>query len=263
MYKNLSDIAHLYDNIIFDMWGVLGINSTCKFGFNLYNKFLIQNINKLQNEKFVLSNVVFSRAHVHDIFESHGLDIKMENIFTIPSILENYMPSKNAYVLHFDKLDQVQHDILEPFHNANFENAETIIIPSFNAESVDDMKTIFNKLDLNKKFVCLNADKYSPSKNENIPSSGLIGHWLRIEDADIKILGKPNKDIFDEVLQRTKGSSIMIGDTIYNDILGAHNANIDSALVPTGNNTGKSHNDILSLCAELKCTPPKHFIKLF
>lgn len=266
MYKKIKEISPLYDNLIFDMWGVLGINNSDNSDFVIYNQDLIDNINDLNCNKFILSNVVWPKEYIYDLFQRHNLQIKQENIFTVQSILDDHLYDTKCHLFYINQIDPLQRYKIEKHHNSSIEEADTIIIPSFNSYNVKDMQEAYNKLKpyAHKQFICLNADHYSPSSHANIPSSGLLSKWLIDEfNANVKILGKPNKNMFDAVLKHAKGRSLMIGDTVKNDILGAHNANIDSALVPTGNNHGKTISEMNTLCQSYKCTPPKHLIKLF
>lgn len=265
MYKDIKTISNLYDNIIFDMWGVLGYTKKNGLHFHIYDSKLIENINILPNNKYILSNTLWTTSYIYKIFQEYNLNIPLDNIFTIPQIIAYHIKDTNAHVIQFDIISSIQKKILSEYHKNSYQDASIIIIPSFCTDNLSGMKIIFNQLkDIeNKTIICLNADHYSPANGKILPTSGLLAQWLIDKNIPVTILGKPHKNMFEPILNMLKGSSIMIGDTIENDILGAHNANIDSALVSTGNNENKNFDDIQAICKKLKIKIPTHFVKLF
>ena len=90
------------------------------------------------------------------------------------------------------------------------------------------------KLDL--VCICPNPDTIIPDGNSKTYCPGFI---VRNYTGKLVYTGKPHSYIFQPVLEKykhiPKDRILMIGDTVDMDILGAQNAGIKSALVPTGN----------------------------
>lgn len=84
-----------------------------------------------------------------------------------------------------------------------------------------------------------NLDPVVPTDHGLAPGNGSIIALLNVVTGKTpKDFGKPNREIFDHAFKRFNVSHpLFVGDTLTTDILGAQNAEIDSALVLTGNTT--------------------------
>ena len=95
---------------------------------------------------------------------------------------------------------------------------------------------------LGKTLILSNPDVFAPFQIDNgkypVATQGSIGfYYEKFFGGKVLYFGKPFKEIFDfarKVSSSEKDKILMIGDTLWTDILGAHNAGIDSALVMTG-----------------------------
>lgn len=75
---------------------------------------------------------------------------------------------------------------------------------------------------------------FEKTQHSKIKNSGLDKYFIEVITSEGSNSLKPNKEIFDYALQRTKAKpeqSIMLGDSIEADILGAMNAGIDQVHV--------------------------------
>lgn len=95
---------------------------------------------------------------------------------------------------------------------------------------------------LGKTLFLSNPDVFAPFRIDNdkypVATQGAIGfYYEKFFGGKVLYFGKPFREIFDfaqEVSLSEKDRILMIGDTLWTDILGAHNAGMDSALVMTG-----------------------------
>lgn len=94
----------------------------------------------------------------------------------------------------------------------------------------------------NAKLIVLNPDPWAPCiDGSRKPVSGAFAHYLiQQTQAEIVYLGKPFSPIFTQVLRKFPKSTktLMIGDSLGTDVLGASAVGIDSALI-LGRNTPK------------------------
>lgn len=95
---------------------------------------------------------------------------------------------------------------------------------------------------LGKTLLLSNPDVLAPFRIDDdkhpVATQGAIGfYYEKFFKGKVLYFGKPFKEIFDfakKVSSSENDKILMIGDTLWTDILGAHNAGIDSALVMTG-----------------------------
>jgi len=99
------------------------------------------------------------------------------------------------------------------------------------------------KLSALKKVLFLsNPDVFAPFRIDDgkhpVATQGAIGsYYEKVFGGKVLYFGKPFVEIFEFAKKVSSSESdkiLMIGDTLWTDILGAHNAGIDSALVMTG-----------------------------
>lgn len=87
-------------------------------------------------------------------------------------------------------------------------------------------------------FIGTNTDATFPTPEGLIPGTGSILAALRTAtDRDPLVMGKPNKPMFEAALRllgTPPEATLMIGDRLTTDILGAQNAGLRAALVLTG-----------------------------
>lgn len=89
-------------------------------------------------------------------------------------------------------------------------------------------------LDLGLPAICANPDYYAFKEDFKHVVQGLLAKWYEDRGGKVYWVGKPYREIFTYVLQRAQTSpvrTLMVGDTIRTDILGASNAGIKTALV--------------------------------
>lgn len=93
---------------------------------------------------------------------------------------------------------------------------------------------ILNYLTDRKYQLHLITNGFEKTQHSKLKYSGLAGYFKEVVTSEGSNSLKPNREIFDYAFQKTKANpkeSIMIGDTIDVDILGAMNAGIDQVHV--------------------------------
>ena len=95
---------------------------------------------------------------------------------------------------------------------------------------------------LKKTLFLSNPDVFAPFRiddgKHSVVTQGAIGfYYEKFFGGKVLYFGKPYVEIFDfakKISSSENDRILMIGDTLWTDVLGAHNAGIDSALVMTG-----------------------------
>ena len=95
---------------------------------------------------------------------------------------------------------------------------------------------------LGKTLFLSNPDVFAPFRIDDgkhpVATQGAIGfYYEKVFRGKVLYFGKPFVEIFEfakKVSSSENDKILMIGDTLWTDVLGAHNAGIDSALVMTG-----------------------------
>lgn len=85
-------------------------------------------------------------------------------------------------------------------------------------------------------WVASNTDMTLPTPYGTAPGHGVLVETVRrFSGVDPVVAGKPARPLLDETVRRVGGRRpLMVGDRLDTDILGAHNAGVDSLLVMTG-----------------------------
>ena len=138
----------------------------------------------------------------------------------------------------------------------NIDDADLILActPFVNMQPVDYIPILKKALEKKLIMYCANPD-FETIENDNdkkIFCMGAIAEIYKKIGGKVKILGKPENDIYVETIKSIKlekSKTIAIGDSIFHDIKGANNFSIDSLLVKSGihkdlktiNNLCKNH----------------------
>ncbi|UDY25275.1 HAD-IIA family hydrolase [Nocardioides sp. Kera G14] len=85
-------------------------------------------------------------------------------------------------------------------------------------------------------WVATNTDMSIPTAYGTAPGNGVIVDMLRrFSGVEPEVAGKPDRPLLDETIRRVGGERpLMVGDRLDTDILGGHNAGVDTLLVMTG-----------------------------
>jgi HAD superfamily hydrolase (TIGR01459 family) len=245
----LSEIAPLYDVLVFDIWGVI-YQGDAPYE-NVIKQLLLL---RSQGKKIIfLSNAPRPSYVSTKRFASWG--IEGDNIFFYTSgdlvreQLLNYSDEnfkqfdRNIYHLGAEKnediLASIGCNLVDDISKASF------ILSSAFLNEEDDLNIFEPVLQAaiarDLPYICANPDTIVLShQNKKIYCAGYFAQIYEKMGGRVFYYGKPHKTIYQKIQQIyfsdvPLNKVLMIGDTIETDILGAKNFGIDSALVLTGN----------------------------
>lgn len=242
MVKRPKDLIEDYDLFLVDIWGVISEGADVYPG-------VIDSLKWLASKKPLcfVTNSPRLKIGVKERLESFGLNVAEEMIYSSGAVAaimidesEKYLGVKNPVI--YELTDSYFENIYKST-NWNFNddiNSANIIIVTAQMKEGEDLNKydhIMQKAaELGLVCICPNPDTIIPDGNSKTYCPGFI---VRNYTGKLIYTGKPHgyiyEPIFDKYSNIPKERILMIGDTIEMDILGAQNAGINSALVPTGN----------------------------
>lgn len=248
----LEKIVENYDAFLIDLWGVV------HDGYAPYEN-SINFINKLVANKkplTFLSNSprpgIVSKKQLLD----WGINIDNIDIYTSGDAVREQLVSWSDEVFSklgktFYHLSEIRNKDLLSNLNINrtddLSEANFLLITAYldDDESIDTFDYILKEAaTLNLPAVCANPDMTIQHGLQLRYTAGTIAQRYKDLGGIVYYYGKPYQGVYDTVINKylsmniSKNKMLMIGDTLETDIKGANNANIDSALVLTGNGKG-------------------------
>ena len=248
LIKSIREILNNYDNFIIDQWGVMHdgvfgydhafesidfLNSNNKNLFIISNsskrsKSSIDRLPKLGFKKSSFINTVTSGEMIWQLLKKKFLDDKNK---------------KNCFHIY----DEEKEDGLDFRDGLNFnfvekvEEADLILActPFINLQPIDYIPLLEVAYKKEITMYCANPDfetVESNSKN-NIFCMGAISEIYKKMGGNVIIKGKPDVSIYNETtsgINLEKKRTVAIGDSLFHDIQGANNFEIDSILVKSG-----------------------------
>ena len=258
--NSILDIIDSYDNFILDQWGVMHDGKT---GY----KHAIDAVRHLEDKNkklFIISNSSKRKKSSEDRLPTLGFN---KNSFinvltsgemiweTIHQEYFNFLDKKKCFHIY----DTAKEDGLDFRKGLNLTYTEDITeselilacTPFPNMQPIDYIPILDNAIENKLIMYCANPDFETVEKknNENIFCMGAIAEIYKKMGGEVIIKGKPDISIYvksTESLDIDKTRTIAVGDSLFHDIKGANNFNIDSILVKSG-----IHNDtntIKKLC---------------
>ncbi len=244
----IKQIVKNYDAFLIDIWGVVYDGVTPYPG-------AIEHINSMiEDGKQVvfLSNTPRKHSIARANLIRFGIDMDKALIYTSGDVVREQLIAWNDEIFsklgkkfyhlgearNKDILVDIDVDVTDDITKADF-----LLITAYLDETED-----LNSHDalLKQAFehqlpaVCANPDVRVSNGNEIRYCAGLLGQKYENLGGLVHYYGKPNINVYNIVFDRylsdiDKSKILMIGDTMYTDILGANRAGIDSVLVLTGN----------------------------
>ena len=240
--QSLSDLIDDYDLFLFDQWGVIhdGINIFP----NAEEVFLyLQNLKK---QVVIISNS--GKKSSDNISRMKKLGAK--NTLNVPlitsgDVCRDLLVNKKNYfknlgdkyfvvATEYPLLSETQYQQVHSLEKSDF----LLLCTTTNFDGYDLIDNIFNEaINLRLPLVCSNPDVLGISGEDVHPSTGDLAIKYKKMGGKTHIIGKPGDEIFDFALNRTgidKIKTLMIGDSLFNDIYGTNQFNIDSLLITSG-----------------------------
>lgn len=241
--SNLSEIAHLYDTIIFDIWGVIHEGGVPYPGVASYMNNLIK-----QTNIYFLSNTPRPSNITVNNLANYGINIQPNFVVTSGEVVRNKIISGvtkgRIYHLGADKNQDILKE-LDHLTTGTLSDADYILLTYFALEGEDNQmifETLKEAKKLNLPLLCANPDISVPTKGLQTNCSGYFAKYYSDIGGEVSYCGKPYPEVFAKV--PATGRILMVGDTIETDIIGANNFGFDSALVLTGNSRGLDYREL-------------------
>jgi HAD superfamily hydrolase (TIGR01459 family) len=240
--QSLLDLIDDYDLFLFDQWGVI------HNGKNIFPKAeeVFLHLQNLKKQAVIISNS--GKKSSDNISRMKKLGAK--NTLNVPlitsgDVCRDLLVNKKNYfknlgdryfvvATEYPLLSETQYQQVYSLEKSDF----LLLCTTTNFDGYDLIDNIFNEaINLKLPLVCSNPDVLGISGEDVHPSTGDLAIKYKRMGGKTHIIGKPGDEIFDFALNRTgidKIKTLMIGDSLFNDIYGANQFNIDSLLITSG-----------------------------
>jgi len=240
--QSLLDLIDDYDLFLFDQWGVI------HDGKNIFPKAeeVFLHLQNLKKQAVIISNS--GEKSSDNIIRMKKLGAK--NTLNVPlitsgDVCRDLLVNKKNYfknlgdkyfvvATEYPLLSETQYQQVHSLEKSDF----LLLCTTTNFDGYDLIDNIFNEaINLKLPLVCSNPDVLGISGEDVHPSTGDLAIKYKKMGGKTHIIGKPGDEIFDFALNRTgidKIKTLMIGDSLFNDIYGANQFNIDSLLITSG-----------------------------
>ena len=265
--NSIEEIINDYDNFIIDQWGVMHDGT---FGYDhAFNSINILNSNN--KNLFIISNS--SKRSKTSIDRLPKLGFKKNSFINIVTsgemiwqlLKKKFLGDKNKKNC-FHIYDEEKEDGLDFRDGLNFnfvekvEEADLILActPFINLQPIDYIPLLEVAYKKEITMYCANPDfeTVESNSNNNVFCMGAIGEIYKKMGGNVIIKGKPDVSIYAETTNKInleKERTLAIGDSLFHDIQGANNFEIDSILVKSG--IHKNLNKINKLIKNHQITP--------
>lgn len=166
-----------------------------------------------------------------------GIEVNREEIYTPITAIKMFIEEnsdKTFYTL-------VQDDVLKDLENAKIDdvNPDYVIICDFSDKvSYDEINKVFRMIMNGAEIITSSKTLwYIDVDGHSINTGSFVRMFEAACDKEAILMGKPSTNFFEMALKRTNSkaeNTLVIGDDIKTDILGAIKLNARSALVKTG-----------------------------
>lgn len=240
--QSLLDLIDDYDLFLFDQWGVI------HDGKNIFPKAeeVFLHLQNLKKQVVIISNS--GKKSSDNISRMKKLGAK--NTLNVPlitsgDVCRDLLVNKKNYfknlgdryfvvATEYPLLSETQYQQVYSLEKSDF----LLLCTTTNFDGYDLIDNIFNEaINLKLPLVCSNPDVLGISGEDVHPSTGDLAIKYKKMGGKTHIIGKPGDEIFEFALNRTgidKIKTLMIGDSLFNDIYGANQFNIDSLLITSG-----------------------------
>ena len=240
--QSLLDLIDDYDLFLFDQWGVI------HDGKNIFPKAeeVFLHLQNLKKQAVIISNS--GKKSSDNISRMKKLGAK--NTLNVPlitsgDVCRDLLVNKKNYfknlgdkyfvvATEYPLLSETQYQQVHSLEKSDF----LLLCTTTNFDGYDLIDNIFNEaINLKLPLVCSNPDVLGILGEDVHPSTGDLAIKYKKMGGKTHIIGKPGDEIFDFALNRTgidKIKTLMIGDSLFNDIYGANQFNIDSLLITSG-----------------------------
>lgn len=205
----------------------------------------IETINRLREKGikllFLTNTDSKTPKNIYNSLRKYNFKLNEREIFTPLIALKEFLSDKLESKIYLVATEEVQ-DAFKDFHQIKGEEVpDYVIISDFHDNwDVSRLNNAFKYVKKNNaKLLGTQGNKYYLDSNgEPVIDTGSFIHMIaRAANVKPTIFGKPSKEFFMQALKKLglpANNTIVVGDDIETDILGAQNANIRGILVKTG-----------------------------
>ncbi|MEC8664777.1 MAG: TIGR01459 family HAD-type hydrolase [Pseudomonadota bacterium] len=249
--QGISDISDSYNAFIIDQWGVLHngekvydgvldclkeLKQRKKYIIILSNSGKRADDNKERMKKLGIGPTMYDEIITSGEMTWQGLKNQDEGVFK--NLGERcFLMSRGGDTSIIDGLDNIE--LVDQVEDADF-----LLISGSEAPEktlVDYYEPLLKKAIRKQiKAVCANPDSRILIGNNHTFGPGMIARRYQDFGGVVHYIGKPHKPIFQYCIQRLQkqdiypGQTVMVGDTMAHDIIGAAGVEIDTCMVKNG-----------------------------
>ena len=238
LIKNFTEMNKMkqYRNYLMDMDGVLVRGKTAIPGAQRF----IDALNEHSIQYLVLTNnPMYTPRDLAHRLQTSGLQVPIERIFTsaiaTARFLQRQRPNGKAFVIG-------ESGLTDAIHSAGYVMTETepdyVVLGETHGYNVAQITKAIRLIAAGARFVATNPDPSGPTEDGLAPACGAMAALIK-EATGVApyFIGKPNPYMMRSALNFLGAHSeetIMIGDRMDTDIVGAVSSGLDTALVLTG-----------------------------
>jgi len=262
--QSLSDIAHKFDAIVLDQWGVLHDGSAPYPGAIA----ALANLKAAGPRLAVLSNSGKRSAPNRARIAAMGFDTDLfETVMTSgealwQDIAQGHLPYKTLFAITAARGDaESWADGLDITLTDTPAQAEAILLMGLpdDADPATYTATLDHARARGIPVLCTNPDRASPRAGGAIVvSPGALAYAHIAAGGDVRVYGKPHAPVFralEQALNLPTSRLLMVGDSLEHDIAGGHGAGWATAFVRGGLHAGhfnaKTPDDMVDALATL------------
>lgn len=270
--NSFAEIYESYDNFIIDLWGVV------HNGVKIFDGILevLEKIKISKKKVFFMTNAPRRSYIIESQLSDFGLRRDLYECVISSGEVTWYFLKKKKYRFCHIIGPQRDYNLID---GLNYEIAKThqqveVIIntgPWGFEDTLDNYKPLLNSLVKTKPImICSNPDKIVVRGNKFVICAGLLAEYYELIGGKVIYYGKPYNEIYEfcyqKISNKTKKKTLVVGDSLDNDIKGANEQNLDSLLVIDGihrevNGKNGVDKEKLNDLIKKKNVNPKYYIK--
>jgi len=245
MIKKINSILDLideYEIFFFDQWGVVHdghkIFPEAEKVFEVLqnskkNIFIISNSGKRSSDNIERMKKLGANHILKSPIITSG-DVCYELLINKKKPFQNIGNNYFVVATEYPLLHKTNYKKARDLDNADF----LLLSSTTGFKDYDNLNQIFDQaIQLNLPLVCSNPDVLGVSGEKIHPSTGDLAIQYKKLGGIIHVIGKPGLEIFEFAFNQTsslKEKVLMVGDSLFNDIFGANQFEIDSLLITSG-----------------------------
>jgi len=227
------NLKHI-NTILFDLNGTLYEKGIAVEGAN-------ETIKKLRANGFHLNFITNTDGRdIESVYQrtlKRGLEFEQNELFTPVTAVKSFIEenAENSYY------PLVHDDVLKDLTNLNIDHAnpDYVIIGDFSDKlSYDEINKVFRMIKNGAEIIALSKTLwYIDVDGFSINTGSFVKMFEAACDKEAILMGKPSENYFNMAIKRTNSkpeNTLIIGDDITTDILGANMLNATGVLVKTG-----------------------------